>query len=240
MAEPAPLPAVLHVSTPRTWRGGEQQLAWLVDELARLGVPQVVACPPGSALARHGEARGWRLALLRRRSSVDPLYARALARAAREHGAGLVHLHDAHAHTGAVLAAALFGLRAPLVLARRVVIPPKRGAFTRWKWNAPSLARVLCVSEAVAAAVRPVLRDAARLRVVPDGVDLARLAAAAPDGRLRRALGVPAGVPLVGTVGALGADKDPLTFVEAAARLRGGGLNARFVLVGEEIGRAHL
>lgn len=230
---PGPTPTVLHVSTPRTWRGGEQQLAWLVEGLGALGVPQLVACPPDSALARHGEARGWRLVRLRRRASIDPLYARALARAARACGAGLVHLHDAHAHTGGVLAAALFGLDAPLVLARRVCIPPKAGAFTRWKWNAPTLRRILCVSEAVAGVVGPILRDGGLVRVVPDGIDLGRFAAARPDGRLRRDLGVPEGVPLVGTVGALGADKDPLTFVATAARLRELGLDARFVLIGE-------
>lgn len=239
-AAPGAAPTVLHVSTPLTWRGGEQQLAWLVEGLERLGVPQVVACPPGSALARYGEARGWRLALLRRRASIDPLYARALARAAGACGAGLVHLHDAHAHTGGVLGAALFGLAAPLVLARRVSIPPRSGAFTRWKWNAPALRRILCVSSAVAEVVKPILRDRGLVRVVPDGVDLERFAAARPDGRLRRELGAPPGSPLVGTVGALGADKDPLTFVAAAARLRAMGLDARFVLIGEGPLRAAL
>lgn len=237
-AEPA-APTVLHVSTPRTWRGGEQQLAWLVDELARLGVPQVVACPHGSALARHGEARGWRLALLRRRASVDPLYALSLARTARGCGAGLVHLHDAHAHTGAVLAAALFGLRAPLVLHRRVDFPVRAGAFSRWKYGHPAVRRVVCVSRAVAEVLRPSLPDPSRLRVVHDGVDLGRFSAG-PDGRLRRELGLPAGTPLVGNVAALADHKDYPTFIAAAARLTALGVEAHYVAIGDGELRADL
>jgi glycosyltransferase involved in cell wall biosynthesis len=229
----ADLPTVVHVTTPVSWRGGEQQLIWLVEELARLGVPQRVACPPGSAVEKVCRERGWPHLPLRRRASVDLLYARALARACREAGADLVHLHDAHAHTGAVLAGALFGLSAPLILHRRVVIPPRRGSFTRWKWNVPGLRRVLCVSQAVAETVRPILRDPSRLRVVPDGIGAARAAGVVPDGRLRRSLGLGPVVPLVGTVGALGADKDPLTFVETAGRLAAGGLDAHFVLIGD-------
>jgi glycosyltransferase involved in cell wall biosynthesis len=86
------------------------------------------------------------------------------------------------------------------------------------------------VSRAVAASAAASVRDPAMLRVVHDGVDVARYPGVRA-GALRRALGVPPDAPLVGQVAALAPDKDPLGFVEAAARVRARG--ARFALVGE-------
>jgi len=225
-------PTVLHVSSATGWRGGESQLASLHAGLARAGVAQVVACPSGSAVERAIRAQGGRVVALGRRAAVDPLAAWRLAGAARQARAGLLHVHDAHAHTAAVLAS-VFGLAAPLVIHRRVVIPPGGDPFSAWKWRARAVRRVLCVSRAVAEVIGPRLRDPALVRVVPDGVDVGRFRGVAADGRLRRALGIPAGAPLVGNVAALGRDKDPLTFVEVAARLAPRLPEAHFVLVGE-------
>jgi len=231
---------IVHVSTPRSWRGGEQQLVYLAESLRAGGVPQLVLCPPESELARVCVERGLPHATLRRRASIDPLYARAVARAANGAGAVIVHAHDPHAHAGAVLAASLFGLRAPIVVHRRVDFAIGRGRFSRWKYDHPAVRRIVCVSRAIAEIVRPDVRDPSRLRVVHDGVDAARFAGARPDGRLRRELGVPPSVPIVGTVAALAGHKDHFTFVDTAARLLADGLDARFVAIGDGPLRAEI
>lgn len=231
---------VVHVSSPRSWRGGEQQLVYLAEQLRARGVGQLVVCPPDAELARVCRERGLPLCTSPRRLSVDPLFARAVAKAANGARAALVHAHDPHALTAAALAAALFGLRAPVVVHRRVDFPIGRGRFSRWKYDHPAVRRIVCVSAAIAEIVRPDVRDPSRLRVVHDGVDPARFAGARPDGRLRRELGVPAGVPLVGNVAALAGHKDHLTFVDTARALVDGGLDARFVVVGDGPLRAEL
>jgi glycosyltransferase involved in cell wall biosynthesis len=225
--------AVVHVSSPRTWRGGEQQLVYLAEGLRARGVDQRVVCPPGAELARECRARGLPLATAPRRLSVDPWFARAVARAAEDAGAAVVHAHDPHALTASALAASLFGLRAPVVVHRRVDFPIGRGRFSRWKYDHPAVRRIVCVSRAIAGIVEPDVRDPARLRVIHDGVDAARFSGVRPDGRLRRALGVPAGVPLVGNVAALAGHKDYFTFVDTAERLLASGLAARFVAIGD-------
>ncbi len=225
--------AIVHVSTPRTWRGGEQQLVYLAEQLRALGVAQLVVCPPASEVERVCRERALPCATLRRRASLDPLFARALARAANEAGAAVVHAHDPHAHAAAVLGASLFGLEAPVVVHRRVDFPIGRGPFSRWKYDHPAVRRIVCVSRAIAEIVRPDIADPSRLRVVHDGVDPARFAAARPDGRLRREHGIPDGVPLVGNVAALAGHKDYFTFVDTAARLLADGLEVRFFAIGE-------
>lgn len=225
--------AVVHVSTPLTWRGGEQQLVWLADRLRARGVPQLVLCPPGSPLARACEEQRLPHAPARRRAAIDPLFARSVARAANAAGAAVVHAHDPHAHTAACFAASAFGMRAPIVVHRRVDFRIGAGRFSRWKYDHHRVLRIACVSHAIAEVVRPHVRDPERLTVIHDGVDASRFAAVRPDGRLRRALGVPVGVPLVGNVAALAGHKDYFTFVDAAARLLAGGTDARFVAMGD-------
>jgi glycosyltransferase involved in cell wall biosynthesis len=236
MAEPRP--HVVHVSTPRTWRGGEQQVLYLVSELSRMGIPQLLVCTRGSRMERVARERGLPHAAFPRLGTVDPFFARALARACARSGANLVHAHDGDAHTAALLARALFRARLPLLVHRRVDFPLRRRRFTRWKWNHPAVRRIVCVSAAIAEILRPDLDAPERLRVVHSGVDPARFPPGPPEGRLRREYAVPAGVRIVGNVAALAGHKDYPTFVETAARVLARGVEARFFAVGEGAERA--
>jgi glycosyltransferase involved in cell wall biosynthesis len=74
--------------------------------------------------------------------------------------------------------------------------------------------------------------DAARVEVVPSGVDLGRDVAAA-SARTLGELGVPADAPLVVMVGSITAQKDPLTFVRAMAVVRRTVPTAHALLVGD-------
>jgi L-malate glycosyltransferase len=224
---------VVHASTQRGWRGGEQQIAYLHGCLAGRGVSQIVVCAAGGELARRAPALEMRHVAARRLGGVDPLFARALARTCRDAGAALVHAHDPHAHAASVLACALFGAPRRVVVARRVVFPIGGGPLTRWKYDHAAVRRIVCSSRAVADTLAGAIRDPGRLRVVHDAIDPGRFASATRTGRLRAELGVGAGAPLVGTVAALTAEKDPLTLVETAARLAAGRRDVRFVHVGE-------
>jgi glycosyltransferase involved in cell wall biosynthesis len=226
------LPAVVHASTQRGWRGGEQQIAYLHERLAARGVPQLVVCAAGGELAARAPALGMRHRGVRRLGGFDPLFAWALARACRDTGATLVHAHDPHAHAAAVLACAFLGAPPRIVVARRVVFPIGRGPLTRWKYDHPAVRRIVCSSRAVAEGLAVAVRDPGRLRVVHDAIDPDRFASG-PAGRLRAELGIGPGVPLVGTVAALTAEKDPLTFVETAARVAARRPEVRVVHVGE-------
>lgn len=232
---------VVHVCTARGWRGGEQQVADLASRLAGLGVTQRIVCVSGSAMAQAALERGVAPVPLPRRLGIDPLFARGLASAARR--ARVVHAHDAHAHAAAVLGAMLFGLRAPVVVHRRVDFPVGRSWFSRWKYAHPSIRRVVCVSRVVADMVRVAVRDPGRLVVVHDGVELGRFPSrrgCSVADRVRAELEVPRHVPLVGNVAALVDHKDHATFLAAAGRITATGSDAHFVLVGAGPLRAEL
>ena len=225
-------PRVIHLSTARTWRGGEQQVAYLVEELRALQVPQLVVCASGSPMRTFCGKIGVEHHALGFRASFDPLNARRLSVAARNWKADLMHTHDSHGHTAAVLANSFFGMALPLVVSRRVDFPISSGFSARWKYGHASVKRILCVSDAIKAITAKGLSDPTVLRTVHSGIDPQRFAAGA-DGRLHKILKAAPEVPLVGNVAALAPHKDLFTFIRMAAHLHARRPGIRFVLIGE-------
>ncbi|MDX6253797.1 MAG: hypothetical protein QOJ11_131 [Frankiales bacterium] len=200
---------------------------------------------------RHGIRTVQMTSLRREIAPVADLAALiALVRLIRRERFGIVHLHSAKAGVLGRLAAAM--CRVPVVVYTLHGRDP-------W-WPAPGgevndlgdtmsgalrtflfLERALCHLTDRFVAVSPtVARDAVLARVASPGridvaasavdvdgiADHARASAAA-------ALGLPEGVPLIGSVGRLDAQKAPLDFIHMAAEVHRRHPDARFVMVGE-------
>jgi L-malate glycosyltransferase len=75
--------------------------------------------------------------------------------------------------------------------------------------------------------------DGAKIVVIRNGVDLSRFEAPADSLKLRRELGLPAGVPVVTVVSRLNRMKGLEQFLESAAAIRARVPDARFLIVGE-------
>lgn len=225
-------PHVLHLSTARSWRGGEQQVAYLVRELKELGVSQTVMCPKGAPLFAVVEKLGVDVAAFSPGMALDLGLARSLKRLARDRAANLVHAHDSHGHTASVLANALFGMELPLIVSRRVDFAIHSGFSARFKYGHPSVRRILCVSDAISDITAAGLKDASVLRTVRSGVDPSRFDQAA-DGSLHRLLELAPELPLVGCVAALAPHKDLGTFLRTMASLREQDSEAHGVIIGE-------
>lgn len=225
--EGAPL-TVLHIDTERGWRGGERQALWLARTLARMGHRSLVAAREGEPLAQRAREAGLEVVPCDPFGEADPLAALRLRRTIRRHRVDLVHAHTGHAVGLGALAT--LGSRTPMVLTRRVDFRLRANAGSRWKYGRASA--IIAISRAVRAALIASGIPERRIEIVPSGVDLERSLDPAPSATLR-ALGIPAGAPLVVMVAALVPHKDPATFVRAIheARRRVPGLRA--LLVGE-------
>lgn len=221
---------VLHLDSERTWRGGQQQVAWLVAGLARRGVAQDVAAPAGAELLvrlrRDGLVRG---AEYTGAGAWDPRGVWAVREAAQAMDATVVHAHSGNAHT---LAYRAFAGRLPIVVTRRVDFAIKTNWLSRAKYRSPAV-HFIAISSAVRDALRAGGVPQERIALVPSGIDPAR-ARSGPRGTAVRAelLGGAEG-PLVGFVGALVEHKDPLTLARAAAPLARRLPGARVVFIGE-------
>ncbi len=221
---------IVHVDTGRLWRGGQRQALLLARELRERGHACLCAFQAGSPLACEAAAAGLDVLPFRCRGEWDLPAAISLRRLVGARHPHLMHAHDGHAATMALLAGT--GL-APVVASRRAAFAPRRNPVNRLKLRA--VRRWLAISEAADRGLARAGVDPDRIDLVPSGV---RIPASdpLPDRQtvptLRPSLGIPVDSFVVLTAGRLEPLKGQRTFVEACA-FAGDLGNTRWVVAGE-------
>lgn len=195
-------------------------------------VPQLVFTPKKSILSQKFAAANLPVRTHAKAGPWDLRFASALARQAKEFQADFVHVHDSQAHTFALLAHLLFGLKAPLIVHRRVDFWVGQSVLSRWKYNHKSVAGIICVSRLVRDMMAQVLQRPEILQVIYDGIDTQRFQNPAP-GNLRQEFRIPADCLLVGNIAALTQQKDYFTFLNTVSILKHKGLKAKYFVIGD-------
>jgi L-malate glycosyltransferase len=220
---------VLHLNTEGTFRGGEQQVLYLLRYLAEWGVENFLACLPDSPLARR--ARGLPVQLLPypHTREFSPGGWHSLRRMVREHRVNIVHAHNA----ATASAAGLMRLLAPsvgVVLSRRVDFSLRKNPLRLLKYYyLPH--RVIAISVGIK---RILVGDGippSRIEVIHSGIEVERFDAL--PGQLREELGLPAETLLVGTLAAFVRHKGFDVLLEAVERVGRVFPGAHFVWAGE-------
>ena len=204
---------ILHISTAKTWRGGEQQLAYLLEEL-RDQCENHVICTEGSEMEAHCIAKGYTYSTSKKRFSLDPTFAKHIKQYCSANGIQLIHTHDSHAHSLSILAIKLFGNTVPLIVSRRVDFPIEKSWFSHYKYNHPLVKKILCVSEEIKRITAMSIKNQSVLETVYSGIDLKKFSPR--SNRLRKELQIADDVFLIGNTSALADHKDYFTFVDAA------------------------
>lgn len=208
-------PRILHVDTGQSWRGGQQQVAYLAEALHRGGYHTGVVSPPRSPLEARCTSRGIDCFPITMRGELDLLAGVRIARICRRRGFAILHLHSAHAVTLGIWAKAVMpSLR--LVAARRVDFPTGAHLLSKMKYRSNAISRIVCISEAIRAVLIDDGIPSGKLITIRSGVDLDRYATTPRRRELREELGIPADHLVVGTVAAMAAHKDYPTFLAAA------------------------
>ncbi|MEQ1437862.1 glycosyltransferase [Fontimonas sp. SYSU GA230001] len=209
---------ILHVETGMHLYGGAQQVAYLLDGLALRGIENVLVCPPGAAIGAKFRGTGVKVVEVACGGDVDLGFIFRLKRVIERERPQLVHLHSRRgADVLGGLAARLAGV--PAVLSRRVD-NPEAGWWARLKYR--QYARVICISEGIAAVLRAEGVDAARIRVVRSVVDAPAWTSPAPRAEFLAEFGLPANRPVTGVVAQLIERKGHRVLFEALARLAPG------------------
>jgi len=215
--------------------GGELSLLDLLRGLDRDRWAPVLVVPDEGEVA----ARGRELELpvhviplspLRRPRLAGASSVRALTRLARATDAMLIHANGTRAMAYAGVAGRL--VSRPTLWHVRVA--DRDGLVDR------ALHALATVVIAPSRAVARRFRDAAKVRVIPNGIDLKRFAPRAPSGLLRAALGVPPSVPIAVSVGRHVPEKGYRHLLGAAAMIERTRPGVHWILVGDGGLRAEL
>lgn len=212
---------ILHISSAQTWRGGERQIFLLANGLQENGVRSWVMCPQESALSQKLMLAG---------ISTLPLYlgffstwsnAVRLCRWCQIHQIDLIHAHDSNAHTLIYFAYRIGLIARPSVVTRRQANPISSRSFR--KYNYPQIERIICVSQAVADTMSPMIEHQKRLVVVHSGVKMDQVIKnESPRQHIT-----------IGYVAAFTQEKNHSSFAKIARALLTHDENVRFLLVGD-------
>jgi L-malate glycosyltransferase len=226
---------VLHFSSAKTWRGGEQQIAYLLMELRKRSIEQHILCVANSAMEEFCVKEKFQFSTYKKRASINPFPAIKLSKIISQNKIDLVHMHDAHAHTFACISASFFGLKVPLVLSRRVDFPIRKSFLSRWKYNHPAVKAIICVSAFIKQVIEKDIRESSKIKVVYSGVDISKFHFK-KNNILKTEFKIPLTSPLIANVAAIAPHKDLFTFVDTAAIILQKRSDARFLIIGGDGG----
>ncbi len=191
---------ILHIDTGAGWRGGQQQVLWLMEALRARGYQQLLLAPAGSPLSHRIRKTGLPVAQLTR--PAMSLANLRMVRKTRE-AFDLVHAHDSRSHSLAAIAAiGSAGPHRPLVVARRVAFPV--AALGRLKYGRADA--YIAVSDFVRLRLLEARVPDRKIRVIFDGVT-PPAAAAQARAEFRSRHGIDDRTILLGTLTSLAPEK---------------------------------
>lgn len=220
---------IIHLSAERTWRGGEQQIAYLIEELNLAGLEQLVVCRKNSAFETYCIKNNLPYKSIPFRNQFDISSSLTLKSICRDFNADLIHIHSSHAHAIAVWSYYL-GNKTPLVLARKVDFKISSNFLSGIKYNCKAIRKIICVSEAIKKIIQQDIDRPEICEVVYDGIDLAKFDA--KKNILREEFSISADTLLIGNTSAIADHKDYPTFIRVAEELRDK-LKAKFLIIGD-------
>ncbi len=221
---------ILHLSSERTWRGGEQQIAYLIDELQKQEVLNFVACRESSAFETYCKKEKIPFVSMPF-SSFSIKTAFLIKKTCKQNNIDLIHIHTSRGHTIALLSWFL-GCKTLMVLSRRVDFDVASNWFSHFKYNHSSIKKIICISEKIREIVTKSVKRTDKCITVHSGVDLSRFNKPC-NGVLRKRYNVPDDFFVVGNISAIAPHKDYHTFVEVASLVVKENSKVRFFIIGD-------
>ena len=208
---------VLHLTTARTWRGGEQQVLYLALALSAEGIRQCIVAPHGSELAQRARKEGLDVLELSILGEIDIFAASRIRKYALANDYRLLHAHTAKAHALGLLARKKSD-QLRLIVSRRVDFPARPNFLSRMKYQSPFVDRYIAISHNVKKILVQDGISQERISVAYSGIDSLKFKKLPGSSYLRQEFGCE-GHMVLGNVAALVDQKDHRTLLEAAGIL---------------------
>lgn len=220
---------VIHVNLARTWRGGERQVALLMDGLQEEKTDQVIICRKGSALEKEASLKNFRFYSLPNRP-FSLLFQTRIFKNLEKEGFNIIHCHESKAHTFGIIGKFFWKTKQRLIIHRRVIFPIKNKPTTAFKYSEKSISKIICISKAVETSVKNSIGFKNTV-VVPSMISLDP--PLRNGGNFRKKWNINSKF-IIGYVAALTKEKDHKTFLNTAKHLLDSyNPDVHFVIVGE-------
>ena len=223
---------VLHLSSEKTWRGGEQQIAYLIEELSLRGVESIVAVRRDSAFEKYCLENKIKYFPMDFKNEFDLFTAFSLKKLMLQERPDIVHMHTGKGHGIGVLASVLEGGKTPLVLSKRTDFPIKNTYFAKFKFNYIGIKKILCVSNRIKHNISKDLKNPERDTAVYSGVKLDKFHFR-EEKFFHKLLNLSPEIKLVGNTSAIADQKDYFSFVRVAKKVCESREDVRFLIIGQ-------
>ena len=223
---------ILHISSARTYGGGERHFVDLCRGLQERGHEVFAALRPTNQWQKRLDFLPPENVLhVSIRNSFGVLSAMRIAEFVRDNHIQIVHAHVARDYIPASIAC-MAAKGSKFVLTRHVLFPLK--PFNRFALQ--NLARAIGVSESVSNGLGKIFPPE-RVTMIPNGIDLAAFdieTGSSIGAEFRSLHSIPPAAPLVGTLGELKELKGQNDFILAAQEVLKSVPDCRFVIVGKD------
>lgn len=206
---------IVHVSTQESWGGGEKQVFYLMTELRKKNVEQILICSQSSSLAQKAKAASFKVTELKKTPLLPLQWSSEIAKFVKQNPGSILHAHDGKAHN-CLLMHALVNPHVPIIVHRRVV-KEKRGAYSKYKFNHPSIRKIVCISTAVLQSLEPIITDKSKLLLIPSGIKLeCKTVSEYSKELVKKHFGIPKDSKLILNIGSLLEQKQQMFFLKVA------------------------
>lgn len=227
---------VIHFNLQKNWRGGEQQLAYLIKSLEIKGVIQILICLENSALENFAIKENLNYIKIKKGWFNAIKFAYKLTKIIKKEKIDILHCHESKGHSIALYSKLFFNCKTPIILHRRVVFPIKSFLSKKIKYSSKYITKVICISRAV----ESVLKKSIKFKDTVIIHSMTDTKYNYVNHNILREKYKISGSKIIGYIAALTFEKDHYTFLNTAKKLLQSIPDLHFVIIGDGILRANL
>jgi glycosyltransferase involved in cell wall biosynthesis len=219
---------VLHIISSTSWRGGEQQVHYLLNNISDK-YEAYLFCVKDAAIIHKNQHLIHKIFTYKKRFGFDILAAIELKKICKKNKIDIIHLHDSHAINTYILADWL-GNNIPAIIHRHVNFP----IHTKWKYQYKKIQKIICVSNEVKKNFIPFIDDK-KLEVIYPGIDVNKFqnSELSIQNSLKQELDISNETKLIGIISALEPEKNMEEFIKIAKKISSTRNDIKFVIIGD-------
>ncbi len=207
--------SVLHIDTERTWRGGQQQVGYLVKAMKKQDYQTAIICQPQSPLEKFCCDKSIPCIPVSMIGEMDFFAGFRISLICKQQNFNILHLHSGHALAIGIWAK-LFNSKFKLVASRRVDYHIKKNWFSQFKYKSRFIDKIVCISYAIENVLIQDDVPQNKLVTIHSGIDINKFSNMPTPENFKRDLGIAENKILIGTIAAMSGQKDYPNLLKAA------------------------